>query len=297
MSPPSASPPDPPDPGTPAPVEWSSPGGRRLRAAVRHLVAGALLGTGVLALLMVAFVVVSSVRAGASEPLVLFAVLALVGGPLSLVYFAVAAEHGDLGRVVELFPVVESLRPRWLAVTTPLGAGLVFAGFAYPPLLVACFVGFLLLAVVGSALFPEGRLDPAAGTLTVPTGDGEHEHDLSGLRSVSARRVGDVVLCRLRYAGVRGLHAPFLIGVPADRSAEVRRGLEAIRARTDVGAAGQPRAVLATLAAFGGFFLLVALAFWFVSWRSGEAGLAVYGSLVTGGLGVLFVWLAWASRR
>lgn len=104
---------------------------------------------------------------GASDPVVLFVVLALVGGPLSLVYLAVAAEHGDPRRLVGLFPGVASLRPRWLAVTTPVGA---------------------LLAVAGSVLFPEGRLDPAAGTLTVPAGD--REHDLSGLRSVSALRVG-----------------------------------------------------------------------------------------------------------
>ncbi|QLG28001.1 hypothetical protein HUG10_10745 [Halorarum halophilum] len=295
--PPSAPPPDAPGPGTPPPVEWSSSGGERVRVVVHHLVAGVLLATGLLALLVVAFVIVSSVRSGASDRIVLFVVLALVGGPLSLVYLAVAAEHGDPGRLIELFPPATSLRPRWLAVTVPVGVLLVFAGFAYPPLLAAYLGGFLLLAVAGSALFPEGRLDPAAGTLAVPVGDREHEHDLSGLRSVSTLRVGDVVLCRLGYAGVRGLSAPFLIGVPADRSDEIRRGLEAIRGRTDVEAAGQSRAVVAVLVAFGGFFLLVALGMGVLSWRSGEPSLTVYGGLMTGGLGLLFVWLGRVSRR
>lgn len=96
---------------------------------------------------------------------------------------------------------------------------------------------------------------------------------------------------------MRGLSAPFLIGVPAEQFDEVRRGLEAIRGRTDVEAASQPRAVLAVLGAFGGFFLLAALVLGVPSWRSGETGLTVYGGLVTGGLGLLFVWLAWVSRR
>lgn len=293
--PPSAPPPDSRESGTPPPVEWSSSGGERARAAVRHLAAGALIGTGVLALLLLAFVVVSSVRVGASDPVVLFVVLALVGGPLSLVYLAVAAEHGDPRRLVGLFPGVASLRPRWLAVTTPVGALLAVAGFAYPPLLVAYLGGFLLLAVAGSVLFPEGRLDPAAGTLTVPAGD--REHDLSGLRSVSALRVGGR---RALSTQVRRRARPER-AVP-DRGSgeqfdEVRRGLEAIRGRTDVEAASQPRAVLAVLVAFGGFFLLVALVLGVPSWRSGETGLTVYGGLVTGGLGLLFVWLAWVSRR
>ncbi|QLG60792.1 hypothetical protein [Halorarum salinum] len=280
----------------PRTVEWSADGAARARAAVRHLVAGVLLGTALLCLLLLAALAVGTAAAGDAGLLALVVVIALVGGPASLVYVAVAADRGGLSGLADRVPGLGSLRPRWLAATTPLGVALLLAGLAYPPLLAGYLVGFPLLAFGGSVLFPAGRLDPGTATLTAATDGRERTHDLSGLDSFSCRRVGPVALCRLRFVGTRGLNAPFLFAVPADRVGEVRPALAAIRERTDAAGAGRPRAVVATLFAFGGVFLLAALGLVVVSLRRGEGAVAAYGGTLVGGPGLFLCWLGLASR-
>lgn len=83
--------------------------------------------------------------------------------------------------------------------------------------------------VVVSTLRTAGSVDVEAGTLRVstPRGD-ETRFDLSDLRSVTTHRVGNVAILRLRFAGGGGVVGSSFVSVPADRSTDVRRAIEAI---------------------------------------------------------------------
>ncbi len=211
-------------------VSWSSDDNGGLGDVLHHdataLVGGTILVAGVL----VGLATIGASRIG-DYRLVAFVALALFfGGPFLLVVIAAVAAGGSLR---ENFPTVERIRLRPFVLASLVGVVAVFLAVQYPPLL----VGYLVVGVAGvavvSTLRTTGSVDVEAGTLRVstPSGD-ETRFDLSDLRSVSTHRVGDVVVLRLRFVGSRGVFGSSFVSVPADRSADVRRAIEAVADRT-----------------------------------------------------------------
>lgn len=207
-------------------VSWSSDDDGGLGDVLRHdataLVGGTILVAGVL----VGLATVGANRIG-DYRLVAFVALALFfGGPFLLVVIAAVAAGGSLR---ENFPTVERIRLRPFVFASLVGVAAVFLAVQYPPVL----VGYLVVGVVGrvvvSALRTTGSVDVEAGTLCVSAQiGGEKTLDLTDLRSVATHRVGDVVVLRLRFAGNRGVFGSAFVSVPADRSADVRRAVEAL---------------------------------------------------------------------
>lgn len=211
-------------------VSWSSGSDGGLGDVLRHdataLVGGTILVAGVL----VALATVGASHVG-DYRLVAFVALALFfGGPFLLVVVAAVAAGGSLR---ENFPTVERIRLRPFVLASLVGVAAVFLAVQYPPLLVAYLVVGVAGVFVVWTLRTAGSVDVEARTLRVstPRGD-ETRFDLSDLRSVTTHRVGDVVVLRLRFAGGRGVFGSSFVSVPADRSADVRRAIEAVADRT-----------------------------------------------------------------
>ena len=211
-------------------VSWSSDDDGGLGDVLRHdataLVGGTILVAGVL----VGLATVGANRIG-DYRLVAFVALALFfGGPFLLVVIAAVAAGGSFR---DNFPTVEAVRLRPFVLASLVGVGAVSLAVQFPPVL----VGYLVVTVAGlfalSVLRTTGSLDVEAGTLSIssPVG-GDRSYDLSALRSVTAHRVGGVVVLRLRFAGRRGVFGSSFVSVPTDRSADVLRAFEALTDRT-----------------------------------------------------------------
>lgn len=248
-SPPSPAPPPPPDP-----VEWGPVRYERLRS----LAAGATLSVLCALVLFVGAVVamtgigaLSAVIAGnaapvpAGETLLLFGVLLLVGGPVSLVYLLVAYDRSTpearsslRGQFGSYSYDARSYRPRWVAVGSLLAVAVGWwvlsggVGGALSPMLVLAVVFLPMLAGTRGTSF---RLDPASATLTSTY----HSHDRTNETDVSAvvryRRL-DLPWTTLFVIPARGKQwlrsTPWLF-VPRDRADAVEERVRWVIEHTD----------------------------------------------------------------
>jgi hypothetical protein len=155
-------------------------------------------------------------------------VLALVGGPFSLLYLVPAFTDPE-GRPSFGVEGVERPLTRRGRVTLGVAGAAVLGGALWlSPALAAGLAGLAALAGVTYLAFAtRGRLDPATATLETPT----REFDLGRVTGYRARRVGPVAFVTLRTPNRPGQFVtPSLVRVPVTRLDGVADALEAVAA-------------------------------------------------------------------
>lgn len=244
------------------------------RLAVYGLLAGAAgFVTLAVALLTVAAVVVAVT--GGSTALAVLVVLTLLGGPVSLLYLAPRLFEADnrpglpgaLGRIDW-----RDLDAPAVAASVTGAAIVVGLLFLQRPLFAFVAVGATLVAgtVAVHLTAPDGRVDPAAGTLTVYG----TTHDLDDLTALHTYPFGDLVLVRARFVPKPGgRDAPWLVTVPRSAFDRVEPTLQrGLAADADPPATQRPGERIA-FATFGLAALAVAAAVaYFAVDRSTDAG-------------------------
>jgi hypothetical protein len=282
--------------------------------AVRHLLAGVvgavLLVVGGFAALLLA----RSVLGQSSEALLVVVVLALVGGPFSLLYVLIAADAGSERERALLSPDLSWLRPRWLLPGLVAGGGLLAGlGLLVGPLVIMLLpFGLMFVVHAVDSRYTVGRIDPETTRLRFYTGklareyaeshpavaDGteppvfdsddrnRRETDLSSLAGTDSYRVGSYAVVRLRYHDRAWLsNRPSLLVVPRDAGSRVETTLGRIAASNDwEGSRGLDRDVRLVLGALGVTFLGAVGLFALVA--GGEPVVLFYAGITLGLLGV-----------
>ena len=188
--------------------------------------------------------------------------------------------------------------PRRILVGSLVSVGVLLAAIAageppFPVLLGLLFGAVAVPSVVVGVLTSKGELDPDAGTLTYHGRDVE----LSALTNARRFAVGGVVFYRLSHVeGSASFGTPRLLVIPSNADGAVRDavtvGVAAESAEYDT---GSNRAVRIAAVAFGlgfvgfgGFLLTVEPN----SPNPRAGGILVYTALTSGGLGLLFLFVA-----
>jgi hypothetical protein len=239
--------------------------------------------------------VATILRNGAYEVALLVFLLALVGGPFSLVYlWPILTDRDQRPPLPVFWDEYRHLPRRWIAVSSVLG-GVGIAGTValWPHGAGFLILGFLFVAYVCGGLFiGEGTFDPDAKTV-VRNGQ---EIDLE---AVSADRRYDVaghsVLLLLfdRWATkTRLVLVPRRIAdeIAATLGPDEDRGQETAN-HGDV-SKSRPRAVTLTLTAFGLGALALSVGLVALARNVTDPGVLYWAALVGGFLGGLFIWLA-----
>jgi len=216
------------DPGTMAdPVEWRHDATTEPWLRVALLTGGALL-YGVFALLLAAALaaLVLVLWRGSWTLRALVVVLALVGGPFSLLYLVPAFADPE-GRPSFGIEGVERALTRRGRVGIGVGGAAVLGGALWlSPALAAGLAGLAALAGVTYLTFAtRGRLDPATATLKTRT----REFDLGRVTDYRVRRVGPVAFVTLRTPNRPGQFVtPSLVRVPVASLDGVTGALDAV---------------------------------------------------------------------
>lgn len=207
------------------PIEWHTGlGDSRAGRLCAYVSVGSLLGLPLLVALLVLVALPGILPALLANPavLVLVAVLALVGGPMSLLYLWPLLTEREQRRPILTNTFVDELSPVSIGVAAVVGA-VVHAGsfvlFSLSPLIVLV-VGALAGTTGTWLLLTAGHIDPDERTLAVRPSENDREStgrqvDLDTWTGLSVHRLGSVVVLRPAYgAGVRG-GVPRLIPIPA----------------------------------------------------------------------------------
>jgi hypothetical protein len=232
------------------------------------------------------------------ELLALVVLLALVGGPFSLLYlWPVLTDPDQRSGLVDPW-WLGSLRPFGLTVAAVGGLGaLVLSARAatYGPLVVfgvTTGVGF----PASGLLATRGRVDPEELTVHFEWGDrrpvtGDITVEMRNWTALRRYRFGPVVVCLASYAPGTSGGAPRLFVVPASVVSAAGDSFErALAAAVDAPTRDGNPAVAAALAAFGLGALTVGVALWLLADLSSGIGLWIVA--VCGTFGGLFLVLA-----
>lgn len=281
----------------PSHVEWSGRRPGRLESAVRHLGAGVFVVLG----LFVTYLFVRLALGGASQFVLFFVVTLLVGGPFSLLYLWYALRYGENDERQTLRSFLDGLRRRlrlrWLVVTTPVAALVLYSAALAPWVLFVYLPAGIAVWVVVRVGGTGGTLDTESGVLVRRDREGDErrvEYDLGRLRSFRSVRLGPYVLCLFRYGRGRSLNDPFGVVVPADAFDELRPALVQLTERSTANAAaGDSRTVTPERVVLVGF----AFAFFAVAavLATSDVPRAIGLSWFVAAWGLLFVFFAWTA--
>jgi hypothetical protein len=137
----------------------------RFRLVVLHLAAGVPVVVGLAVLVVLAVVVANGLAAENVDGAVLVVVLALVGGPASLVYLLLAGEYGSEREVRKLIPPIGWFRLRYAPVSL-LGGGILLLSVAVQPgILFVYLIGLVVCKMAVDLRYTVGRIDPETATL------------------------------------------------------------------------------------------------------------------------------------
>ncbi|MFC6731501.1 MULTISPECIES: hypothetical protein [unclassified Haladaptatus] len=273
----------------PPPLEWTIDGtSARTVRVLRTALAASIGAFAILFALLFAYALPAIFATLTTEVGVLVVILALVGGPASLLYLwpmlTDASQRPTLEQTV--FSDIEN----WgqIAVLAVLLAAcylLVIRADSRAILAILIFKFGLLVAI--SLFAGVGSIDRERGVLRY--GAATKLDALAGVRTV---KIGDVVLCYLSYKrGAARLNSPRFVSVPADQSDQVALVLEA-GVEQDGPERDEPdRLVQAVLLSFAAVFLGAAAFFWIVA-DGAPPGILLYVVLVTGLLGAAFALVA-----
>lgn len=286
------------------PVEWRRKLGDSRTARLCAYAALASF-TGLPLLFGVVFVValpaIVAALVGNPPMAVLVALLALVGGPVSLLYLWPLLTDPDQRRPIVGNTWLHELSTAGIAIAALVGAVvhvLVFLLFPYAPILVV--LGGGLTSTTGTwFLLTEGRIDPDERTLSISPSHVDRPSrgrtvDMDTWTGLSRYSVGPIVLLRPTYArGIRG-RAPRLIPVPVRVARDAAPVFEAALATPAPEPDRAPNPVVAaTLVLFGlGTVALGATAYVL---EIGPLNYRLYTVALSGVFGLLF--LAAARRE
>lgn len=285
--------------------------------AVRHLLAGVvsvfLLVVGGFA----AFLLAQSVLGPSTDALLVVVVLALVGGPFSLIYVLVAADAGSERERALFSPDLSWLRLRWFLPSLVAGAGLVTAlGLLASPIVVLFLpFGLVFLVHAVDSRYTVGRIDSEGRTVEFYTGKLAREYaeshpdvadgievpdfgsadrnrragDLSSLSGTDSYRIGEYAVVRLRYHDRDWLgNRPSLLVVPEEAGARVETVLTRIAQSNDwEPSGGLARDVRLVLGVLGATFLGTVGLFAVVT--GGEPVILFYAGTTLGLLGAVML--------
>lgn len=248
-------------------------------------------GLGAIALVGGVFSLALEAQQGNWTPLLLAALLALVGGPISLVYLwpmlRDVAQRPDRSQ----FPIIPRSPRRAIGLAAVGAVGLVAMVFIWPvaAVLIVLVVLVGLVPLVG-LLRTDGSVDPNAGTISVDGRTGALAA-LTGSRQVP---VGSITIIWLSYTSdASPWMLPRLVVCPTPVAQRIRphitAGITAPLPATDDGRESN-RTVQATLVAFGLLFLGVAIAEFFVA--DIPSALALWASSAMTLFALVFLWLA-----
>ncbi|MCL7416392.1 MAG: hypothetical protein M8354_00940 [Halalkalicoccus sp.] len=281
------------------PVEWRiDAGSSRLLRAVVYVEVGLFAGGMLLVFCGMAFLGLTSALGGEYTYLAYVALLALIGGPLSLLYLWPMIVDSDQRPPLSALFADEETAERYVAAFTRgrlLGAvlggalALLVALSLDPRALFALVVGSVLLIPVASGVVSWGRVDPEEESLT------HRDRTVALSRVERLRRVdlGGFSLCWLSYRpGGDDLTSPRLLAASPEAADAIERVLAATDPETD-GEYTPDRAVQAALGFLGVCFLGLAVAVFLA--EPGGAGDPVLRWYLVGGFGFFGVMLALAA--
>ena len=271
----------------PSAVSWRYDYGTEpwLRWLVRAGLA-AVFGVYVGVLAMLAFVFLTVLVAGGVEARLFAILLALVGGPFSLLYLLPMLR--DRTQRPTTFTGQERVIPLKEHVAVTVGGALVLGGalLVDPRLAGGLFVGGLAAGVAGVVFSTRGEIDPGTATAA----DRAREWDLSRVTDYSTRRIGPFVVVSFSASGPGSFGAvPSWILVPATVADDATAALQEIVATTDGDAGRDPNpAVRAVAVAFA--VLLFGTGAAAVTQLDGPIGW--WAATITGLFGVIFLAVA-----
>ncbi|TMT87185.1 hypothetical protein E2L06_11565 [Haloterrigena sp. H1] len=248
------------------PVRWTfDPRESWLARLVTYAPYGLLGGVALLALIGgVALIAFGAVDASVLAVLV---VLALVGGPMSLLYLWLLVTYGSNGSKWLGQHTGAQITNRGVALSAVVGGLLIVAAITVAAELLAVFVTAVLVAVVVGSLFTTPvALEPRARRLTLGDDEGFGSPTVVGLENVTdVWRVPLGPLSRWRFVVLRRVRGnPVVVPVPDRHVETVERTLEAGLAATPTAepkTAGTTRPMRIVLAAIGVGFLATAIGF------------------------------------
>lgn len=222
----------------------------RFRLAVLHLAAGVPMTIGLAVLLLL----ISALRDGsvsetAGGAVLVIVVLALIGGPMSLIYLILVVKYGSKREIQKLTPSIGWFRLRYIPVSL-LGGGILLLSVAIQP--EALFIYLIGLAICKIAVdfrYTVGRIDPESASLHQVSGSAAAEYadgkkldtsdrrvrtfDLSPLRCVYQQNIGDYTIFVLRYRSRKRWGRPLVLVVPEGAAIEVESAVNSIIQRND----------------------------------------------------------------
>lgn len=200
--------------GEPVVIEWShGPTDSRLLLTLGYVPLGVAGGLVIFVVSMLLFAAAAAVAGGNFFAVGLIVLLALVGGPFSLLYLWSLIRHPEQRPP---FPDwVGALRLRWVVLASLFGALAIALfiqwGLGFHPVVAVGFVPLLVIGLFGS----DGEIDTETRTLRY--GD-SNEIELDGLTGVKRLHVGETTLLWLSFPRGR---SPRLVVLPSgtDRAA------------------------------------------------------------------------------
>ncbi len=209
--------------------------------------------------------------------------LALVGGPASLLYLWPMIRDPDQRTGLDPRGWYEGMRPAGVIAAAVTGTILLLAGSAVTAnatYLLGIVLLFMCPLFVLSIVDGQGRLDPESGTLTYQ----ESSADVTSIDRVRCFRVGSVTLVWLGYAAGTSGPRPRLLTVPEDAADDV---LAVLRAGANAPATVEPRdpdrVAQAVLVVFGFLFFVAAIGVHLFD-PAEDAG--IYVTVIAGGVGL-----------
>ncbi|MGM0388781.1 MAG: hypothetical protein ACQEP0_09730 [Natrinema limicola] len=249
------------------PIRWTfDPRESWLAGLATYAPYGLFGGVGLLALLGgVALIVFGT---GDASVLAVLVVLALVGGPLSLLYLWLLVNYGSNGsKWVTQYTGAARVTKRGIAVSAVVGGLLIVTAIAVAAELLAVFVAaVLVIVVVTSPLTTPVALEPRERRLTLGDDDGFGGATVVGLENVTGVwRVPLGPLSRWRLVVLRRVRGnPVVVPVPDRHVETVEQTLEAGLTATptvEPKIARTTRPMRIVLAAIGIGFLMTAVGF------------------------------------
>lgn len=291
------------------PVRWTiGPHNSWLSRVATYAPYGIGGGLGLIVVLSLAIFTLAGAVTGST--LALVAVIALVGGPVSLLYCWLLVRYGTNGsKWLAQYAATDRLTKRGLVVATVVGAVLIMVSIAtVPQLTVALFVLALLSMVF---------LGPLTATVTLEADERRlhlgRDDDFGGPAAIALEDVIAVYrlpssrLSRWRFVVIRRVRGPpVFVPVPDRHVAVLDRALERGLAATPTAApkaAGTTRPMRIVLAAIGVGFLALAVGFAALVVRSGDhaGGRAFYPVVLLVTFAVVALGYAgyesWLARR
>jgi len=279
----------------------------RFRLVVLHLAAGVPVVIGLAVLVLLVVIVADGLAVENVGVAVLAAVLALIGGPASLVYLLLAVEYGSEREIQKLTPPIGWFRLRYVPVSL-LGGGILLLSLAIQPgILLVCLIGLVVCKMAVDLRYTVGRIDPETASLWQVSGAAAAEYtddggldtsdrrvrtfDLSPLRCVYQRQIGGYTVFVPRYQSRGWWGRPLVLVVPNDTATEAKTALDTVIRTTDwTPDGGVDRAVRIVLGGLGVLFLGTTGGFAAVG---GDAfPVVAYVAATLGLLGALMLFLA-----